>query len=136
MRTAIHCAALVAAAVLGACAADHPNPAAEAATLVLAVGSTELADGAGVDLTAQVRDSQGRPVPGVPVQFGSDRGAVQVLAGVTDGFGTASARLGTVGARSRHTIIATARAGRLSAQAQVHVNAAVSAANDSKCCKV
>jgi hypothetical protein len=123
MTIATRCgAALVMAGLLCSCEsgqAGAPRPA--AATLVLAVSSTDLAGNRNVDLTAQARDAGGQPVAGVPVEFSSDRGAVQVLSAVTDSFGTASARLGTVGTGGPHVITATARSGALTAQAQVRV---------------
>ncbi|TFW11282.1 hypothetical protein E4L96_21970 [Massilia arenosa] len=121
--SALRVTALLAAAGLCACvsstAPDAPSP----VSLVLGASSTAVTPGtsADVELTAQVRDAEGHPVPGVRVQFGADRGAVQVLTGVTDSFGTATARLGSIGETDAHLVTATARTRKLSAWTMVRV---------------
>jgi len=58
-------------------------------------------------LTARVRDAQGKPVAGIVVQFQSDRGSVTPASATTDGDGVAIATLQTNGAAGRALITAT-----------------------------
>lgn len=124
--SALRVAALLAAAGLCACVSSTAPDAPAPASLVLAVSGVGAHPGSlsgEVNLTARVRDAAGRPVQGALVQFGADRGALQVLSNSTDSFGIASARLGTIGSAGGRVVIATARTGPLSAKAQVRLGA-------------
>ncbi|ETW93893.1 MAG: hypothetical protein ETSY1_37245 [Candidatus Entotheonella factor] len=67
-----------------------------------------------VTLTALVRDDNNNFVPDIPVSFSADSGGIQVLQGVTDAAGAATAELGTAGDPANRIIEVTATAGTFS----------------------
>lgn len=100
-------------------------PVVTAGSISILLSSTELKSASNADssvtVTAVVKSGTNNALPGVPVTFTADSGALTVTDPLTDSSGLAKATLGTSGDKANRKITVSAQAGGQTATASVNV---------------